>query len=86
MPARKPTLLAVTLKIGYVRVSTQEQNTIRQEVLMAELGADEVYIDRISGKSADRPESYFAPLHREQHQGRVLPPQSWRFLTISNRR
>lgn len=44
------------MKIGYVRVSTQEQNTIRQEVLMAELGVDDVYIDRISGKSADRPE------------------------------
>ena len=44
------------MKIGYVRVSTQEQNTIRQEVLMAELSVDDVYIDRISGKSADRPE------------------------------
>lgn len=44
------------MNIGYVRVSTQEQNTIRQEVLMAELGVDEVYIDRISGRSADRPQ------------------------------
>lgn len=43
------------MKIGYVRVSTQEQNTIRQEVLMEELGVDEIYIDRMSGKSADRP-------------------------------
>ena len=44
------------MKIGYVRVSTQEQNTIRQEILMKELGADDVYIDRISGKTTDRPE------------------------------
>lgn len=44
------------MKIGYVRVSTQEQNTIRQEVLMESLGVSEVYIDRMSGKSADRPE------------------------------
>ena len=44
------------MKIGYVRVSTQEQNTLRQEVLMRELGVDEVYIDRASGKNADRPE------------------------------
>ena len=44
------------MKIGYVRVSTQEQNTIRQELLMESLGADEVYIDRMSGKSTDRPE------------------------------
>lgn len=44
------------MKIGYIRVSTQEQNTIRQEVLMRELGADEVYIVRMSGKNANRPE------------------------------
>ena len=34
------------MKIGYIRVSTQEQNTIRQEVLMESLGVEEVYIDR----------------------------------------
>ena len=43
------------MKIGYVRVSTEDQNTIRQELLMKELGAEEVYIDRLSGKSTDRP-------------------------------
>ena len=44
------------MKIGYIRVSTQEQNTIRQEVLMKSLGVDEIYIDRMSGKHANRPE------------------------------
>jgi DNA invertase Pin-like site-specific DNA recombinase len=44
------------VKIGYIRVSTQAQNTMRQEVLMRELGVDEVYIDRLSGKNTDRPE------------------------------
>lgn len=44
------------MKIGYIRVSTQEQNTVRQEALMESLGVDEVYIDRMSGKSTDRPE------------------------------
>ena len=44
------------MKIGYIRVSTQEQNTMRQEVLMQELGVDVVYIDRLSGKNTDRPE------------------------------
>lgn len=44
------------MKIGYIRVSTQEQNTIRQEGLMQQLGVDEVYIDRMSGKSTNRPE------------------------------
>ena len=44
------------MKIGYIRVSTQEQNTVRQEVLMKALGVDEVYIDRMSGKNTNRPE------------------------------
>ena len=34
------------MRIGYIRVSTQEQNTVRQEVLMDSLGVDEVYLDR----------------------------------------
>ena len=44
------------LKIGYIRVSTEEQNTARQEVLLRELGVDEIFIDKASGKNADRPE------------------------------
>lgn len=44
------------MKIGYVRVSTKEQNTARQEELMKTLGVEKVYMDRMSGKSADRPE------------------------------
>lgn len=44
------------MKIGYVRVSTLEQNTLRQEVLLGELGVDELFIDRASGKNTDRPE------------------------------
>ena len=44
------------MKIGYVRVSTQEQSTLRQEVMMQELGVDEIYMDRASGKNTDRPE------------------------------
>ena len=44
------------MKIGYIRVITQEQNTVRQEALMESLGVDEVYIDRMSGKNTGRPE------------------------------
>lgn len=44
------------MKIGYVRVSTAEQNTARQEVLMEQLGVEKVYIDKQSGKNADRQE------------------------------
>ena len=44
------------MKIGYIRVSTQEQNTIRQETLMEALGVDEIYMDKVSGKNTNRPE------------------------------
>lgn len=43
------------MKIGYIRVSSQSQNTIRQEILMQELGVEKVYIDKISGKDTNRP-------------------------------
>lgn len=44
------------MKIGYIRISTADQNTARQELLMEQLGVDEVYIDRMSGKNTNRPE------------------------------
>ena len=44
------------MKIGYIRVSTQDQNTIRQEILMERLGVEQIYIDKSSGKNANRPE------------------------------
>lgn len=42
------------MKIGYIRVSTKEQNTIRQELLMQDLGVEKVYIEKISGKNTNR--------------------------------
>ena len=39
------------MKVGYIRVSTEEQNTLRQEILMKDLGVERVYIDKASGKS-----------------------------------
>ena len=44
------------MKVGYIRISTPEQNTARQEVLMQELGVEKVFLDRMSGKNADRPQ------------------------------
>ena len=44
------------MKIGYVRISTVDQNTARQDVLMQELGVEQVFTDRMSGKNTDRPE------------------------------
>ena len=42
--------------VGYIRVSTAEQNTVRQEVLMESLGVEILFIDNASGKNAERPE------------------------------
>lgn len=42
------------MRIGYVRVSSDEQNTARQEEMMKDLGVEKVYIDRASGKNTDR--------------------------------
>ena len=41
-------------RIKYIRVSTQEQNTARQEVDKERF--DRVYIEKASGKNTDRPE------------------------------
>lgn len=44
------------MKVGYIRVSTEEQNTIRQENTMAELGVEKLFMDKLSGKNANRPQ------------------------------
>ena len=42
--------------MGYIRISTKDQNTARQDVLMEELGVERVYTDKLSGKNTDRTE------------------------------
>jgi DNA invertase Pin-like site-specific DNA recombinase len=44
------------MDVGYIRVSTEEQKTIRQEVLMKELAIEKLYIESISGKDRNRPQ------------------------------
>lgn len=46
----------IFMKVGYIRVSTAEQNTARQEVIMEQLGVEKMYIDKMSGKTTDRPQ------------------------------
>lgn len=50
---RKETII---MNIGYIRISTAEQNEARQEVIMKELGVEQIYIDKMTGKTLDRPE------------------------------
>ncbi len=44
------------MKVGYVRISTREQNTARQDLLMEQLGVERVFTDKVSGGQKDRPE------------------------------
>jgi DNA invertase Pin-like site-specific DNA recombinase len=44
------------MNVGYIRVSSEEQNTVRQEVLMNDLGVEKVFIEKVSGKNRERKE------------------------------
>lgn len=43
-------------KIGYIRVSTEEQETARQEELLNSYNLDRIFMEKLSGKNTDRPE------------------------------
>ena len=43
-------------KIAYIRVSAIDQNIDRQEIALSELNIDKYFIEKISGKSLDRPQ------------------------------
>ena len=44
------------MKVGYVRVSTVEQNPARQFELMKTIGVEKTFSDKISGKNTNRPQ------------------------------
>lgn len=58
------------MKIGYVRVSTVEQNEDRQIKAMQEDGVEKIYMDKQSGKDFNRPE--YKKMISELHQEDVL--------------
>ena len=43
------------MKVGYVRVSTIEQNEERQIVELRKNGVEKFFVDKVSAKSAQRP-------------------------------
>ena len=43
------------MKVAYIRVSTVEQNTARQEEALKGLGIEKFFIEKVSGKNMDRP-------------------------------
>jgi len=44
------------MKIGYIRVSTEEQNEARQVEALKAQGVERVFMDKISGKNTERPQ------------------------------
>lgn len=71
------------MKVGYVRVSTTEQNTARQEVLMQELGVEKIFIDKMSGKNTERPQ--FKAMMDFVREGDVLVVESYSRLSRSTK-
>lgn len=69
------------MKVGYVRVSTVEQNAARQENLMQELGVEKVFIDKLSGKDTNRPE--FKKMMDFVREGDTLIVESYSRLSRS---
>lgn len=58
------------MKIGYVRVSTVDQNEARQIEAMKTDGVEKIYMDKKSGKDFNRPE--YQKMISELHKGDVL--------------
>ena len=44
------------MKVFYARCSTEEQNEARQIATAQEIGAEKIYLDKLSGKNTDRPQ------------------------------
>ncbi len=63
-------------KYGYVRVSSKDQNTDRQNEALIQYGIneDDIYTDRMSGKDFNRPE--YRRMMKKLHQGDILVVKS----------
>lgn len=71
------------MKVGYVRVSTVEQNPARQLELMKSFGVDKVYSEKLSGKDTNRPE--FKEMLSFLREGDTLYVESFSRLSRSTR-
>lgn len=58
------------MKVGYVRVSSKDQNEARQISSMREYGVDKIYMDKQSGKDFNRPE--YQKMISELEEGDVV--------------
>ena len=67
--------------ILYIRVSTQEQETARQEALIEQYKIERVFTDKLSGKNTDRPQ--FKEMMRYLRDGDTLYVESLSRLSRS---
>ena len=58
------------MRIGYVRVSTKDQNEARQVQSMQEQGVDKIFLDKQSGKDFESPE--YQKMYSELQEGDVV--------------
>lgn len=71
------------MKVGYVRVSTTEQNPARQDELMKSYGVEKVYSEKLSGKDTNRPQ--FKEMLSFLREGDTLYVESFSRLSRSTR-
>lgn len=71
------------MKVGYVRVSTCEQNPARQDELMMSLDVEKVFTEKISGKNTSRPQ--FKEMLSFLREGDTLYVESFSRLSRSTR-
>jgi DNA invertase Pin-like site-specific DNA recombinase len=55
------------MKIGYARVSTDEQDTALQLDALNVAGCERLYSEHFSGKQKSRPDIYFAPKNSKNY-------------------
>ncbi len=71
------------MKVGYIRVSTLEQNTARQEEILRGYDLDKVYVEKASGKNTKRP--VFREMLEFLREGDTLYVESFSRLSRSTR-
>lgn len=71
------------MRVGYVRVSTLDQNPARQDELMKSLGVEKVFSEKISGKDTSRPQ--FKEMLSFLREGDTLYVESFSRLSRSTR-
>jgi DNA invertase Pin-like site-specific DNA recombinase len=71
------------MKLGYIRVSTVDQNEGRQKVLMEEKNIEKLFIDKCSGKNTNRPK--LKELMEYAREGDIIHVESFSRLARSTK-